>query len=110
MLWKTKGIRRALGAPLAALAVFAGVVSPLLDSGDLHADMLLTRAQDPSSSAPSHDHRLCTQLGANQAVTSAPDVRVLANPVGVAAPIAIPPSVVPSVLADGHPTRAPPSV
>jgi len=109
MLRIAKGIQRALGAPLAALVLFSGVVSPLLDSGDLRADTVLESRHGGTSCTPSHDHTLCTQLGANQALTAVSGVQVLAAHVDVAAPRAVLPSVVPSVLADGHPTRAPPS-
>ena len=109
MHWNRKGIRRALGAPIAALVLLSGVASPLLDSGHLRADTVLASGERPSSAGPSHDHTLCTQLGSSQALTSLPDVRVLATGAAVAAPRALPPSVVLPVLADGHPTRAPPS-
>ncbi len=109
MLWNSKGIRRALGAPLTAFALSSGVVSPLLDSGHLRADAVLASGERPSATAGSHDHTLCTQLGSSQALASIPGVRVLATGAGVAAPPALPPSVTLSVPVDGHPTRAPPS-
>ncbi|RPH54619.1 hypothetical protein EHM82_06585 [bacterium] len=109
MFWKSKGIRRALGGPLAALVLFPGAVSSLLDSRDFRAVAMWESHHDAASCRPSHDHTLCTQIGANQALTSVPDVRVSAARAGVEAPRALLTSVVSSVLADGHPTRAPPS-
>lgn len=102
-------MQRALGAPLTALVLFASVAGPLLDRAELAARTVLESAHDPASCAPAHDHRLCLQVGANHALLSpervragSASVRVTALPEATGAQLA-------SVLAVGHPTRAPPS-
>ncbi|MDP2955703.1 MAG: hypothetical protein Q8N53_04725 [Longimicrobiales bacterium] len=104
-----KGIRKALGAPMAALMLLMGVTGPLLDSADLGAGTVIEGEHNPSSCAPSHDHSACIQVGANHALTPSADVRILISPVRVVPALGVVTAGRSPVLAGGHPTRGPPS-
>ena len=94
---------------MAALMLLMGEVGPLLDSADPDAGTVLESRHDPSACAPSHDHSVCIQLGASHALLPSADVRAPLSPVrvGLVAGTVTPGPL--SVLADGHPTRGPPS-
>ena len=109
MYGKAKEIRRALGAPLAALMLCLSVAVPLLDMVDLRPGPVVESQHDPESCAPSHDHTVCTQAGANMALPVREGVRARIEAARVAVPLTNVHGVSTSVLADGHPTRAPPS-
>lgn len=66
--WRT--IRRALGAPLSALMLLVGTAGSFLDAADLLAEPRIVSSPEAGSGARGHDHRLCLQVGANQAIAS----------------------------------------
>ena len=104
-----RGTRRALGGPLAALMVFMSVSSPVLERSDLANEPVMESQHDTSTCAPSHDHTLCAQAGANLPVSAiGPEFPDGHRPIlgghrhrGVRHGAT-------SGLAIGHPTRAPP--
>lgn len=110
MQGRWKGIRRALGAPLSALMLLVGAAGPFLDVADLSPRTVVESRHDPASCSPAHDHTLCIQVGANHALPTPEDVRSGSAAMRVAAVLGAIPGGRSSVLADGHPTRAPPSV
>ena len=90
--------------------LFLSVAVPLLDIVDLRPGPVVESQHEPGVCTPSHDHTVCTQVGGNMAL---PVREGLQGP--IAAPRAVRSlaslqGVLASVLADGHPTRAPPSV
>lgn len=66
--WRT--IRRAVGAPLAALMLLMGAAGPIMDAADLLAEHRAVGCEGPAPQRWGHDHRLCLQVGANQAFPS----------------------------------------
>ncbi|GMV07178.1 MAG: hypothetical protein AMXMBFR53_34530 [Gemmatimonadota bacterium] len=110
MHWTWKGIRRALGGPMSALVVMLSAAVPMLDVADLRTGTTVESQHDPASCAPSHDHTVCTQVGANHALAGRAPVRTPATFAHARVPLRTLRSVLGPVLADGHPTRAPPAV
>ena len=102
-------IRRALGAPLSALMLFVGAAGPFLDAADLVAETRVEANRGHEPGASGHDHRLCIQVGANQAIPSHEGL----GPPGWSTRAADPGAPVPSGLPSREhatPTaRAPPS-
>jgi len=109
MFLRKRGIQRAFGAPLSALMLFLSAAVPLMDVADLRTEVVVESQHDPASCAPSHDHTVCTQAGANHALAHRTDVRAPVAPLRTRAPLGVLGTVPSSVLADGHPTRGPPS-
>jgi len=68
--WPT--IRRALGGPLSALMLLVSVAGPLMDGADLHLQTRVVDCGEPASHRWGHDHRLCLQVAANQALATYP--------------------------------------
>ncbi len=94
---------------MAALMLLMGVLGPLMDSADLGSGTVIESEHDPSTCAPSHDHSMCLQVGANHALTSSADVRAPASPVRVVPALGVVTAGRSPVLAGGHLTRGPPS-
>lgn len=109
MFLSKRGIQRTFGVPLSALLLFLSATVPLLDMADLRTDVVVESQHDPASCAPSHDHTICTQAGANHALPHRTGVRTPVVPLRTRAPLGVLGTVPSSVLADGHPTRGPPS-
>ena len=109
MKLRERGIRRVLGTCLSALIVSVSVLVPVLERGDLTQTTAAESQHDPATCSPGHNHLLCTQVGANHAVPSRQQLRARVSPF-LGGPVAGDPGYVfTPVLADGHPTRAPPS-
>lgn len=105
--WRT--LRRALGGPVSALVLFAGAAGPLLDAADLRVETLLVSGEAPAPGNSGHDHRLCIQIGASQAIASHEAVRPAAWPAGTEDPSGTVPSGRSSREREVSPARAPPS-
>lgn len=95
---------------MSALMVMLSAAVPMLDVADLRTGTTVESQHDPASCAPSHDHTVCTQVGANHALAGGTPARAPATLVQSRVPLPALRSVLGSVLADGHPTRAPPAV
>lgn len=101
-------LRRVLGTLLATLLLTLSVAVPVLERVDLSLEPVAESAHDPGACAPSHDHTVCTQVGANVALASGPvhqpgsaDVWTTLAPEG-------PESRPSSGWADAHRARGPP--
>ena len=110
MKLRRRGIRQVFGTCLSALIVALSVAVPVMGRGDLSRGNAVESQHDPVNCAPAHNHTLCTQVGANHALTSRQDLRVGVAPF-VGSPVAgeLHSAFVP-VMVTGHRTRAPPSV
>jgi hypothetical protein len=66
-----RGIRRAIGVPLAVLMLAPSVVIPILDRAEFEHQLAVEQpGHDPSTCPPGHDHNLCLQVRANHPVPS----------------------------------------
>jgi hypothetical protein len=90
------------------MTLVSSVVTPLLERDEISHGPTVESEHDPAKCAPRHDHRLCTQVGANHALVSRSHdhraAHVLVDAVAPDAPRvadAKPPL-------EGPPTRAPP--
>ena len=110
MYGKGSGIRRALWAPLTALMLLLSVAIPMLDIADFGSEAVVESQHDPASCAPAHDHTLCTQVGANQALLPQVAARTPTATVTSGSLLGSGTSVRVSALAEGHPARGPPSI
>lgn len=100
--------RASVSALLAALTVASGTVAPLLERGTLEPETGIESEHDLSRCAHAHDHRLCTQMGANRSIVAPPvDHRPLHGLLRAAAATAVARAHTPSPR-EGHAPRAPP--
>ena len=105
---KGKLLRQAVSVGLSAVMLVIWISVPLLERADLVNESVMESEHNPSTCLPGHDHTVCTQVVANLAAPSAgqekqqQDVIVRHLNPGEAD------LVVHSVLAEGHPSRAPP--
>lgn len=101
-------VRKLLSLGLAAILLTLSVATPMLDRGEDFGRVSVESAHDPSRCGHPHDHRICTQMGANLSL-AAPvyDHRTPHLGVRSARPEA-PASVVRDSLVEGPPSRAPP--
>lgn len=104
-----RGFKRAVAAPLAALMLMLSVSVPMLDASGFSTDKVAESQHEPGSCAPSHDHTICTQVGASHSLPQGGQLLAPEAPLGVPFVLGTRDPVVVSVLADGHPTRGPPS-
>lgn len=65
-------IRKAFTAWLSALVLLMSVVVPLIERGEWALDTAVESQHNAATCVPGHDHRLCTQVGANVAFVSTP--------------------------------------
>jgi hypothetical protein len=100
--------RRSLSAVIAVLTVGLSIVVPVMERGALVGGAAIESRHDDSRCAHAHDHRVCTQVGANLSVASAEaDHRPARLVVRVALPVDLPSATTSSAL-EGPPSRAPP--
>ena len=59
------GTRRPLGLLLCALILGSSVAAPLMERGGFLSHATVESEHDPATCAHPHDHRICTQVGAN---------------------------------------------
>ena len=103
-----KVIRKTVSVWLSALLLTLSVAVPALERAEFEHERAIESEHDPAHCPPTHDHTVCTQVGANLSLTAAPTLVDRTQEVfGVTAPIEAPASVH-SVFAYGHPSRAPP--
>jgi hypothetical protein len=100
--------RKALGLSLCVLILGSSVAAPLLERGGFFAHPMLESEHDPSACAHPHDHRVCTQIGANLALASRTHENRVAHVFVDVAPPARPRSTTAKPLLEGPPSRAPP--
>jgi len=101
-------IRQALAAYLPALMIVLSVAVPLIDYGDFAHEVALESEHSAANCPTAHDHTVCTQVGANLSIVSAPTLVDHTHTVVRAQAPTQAPASVHSVFLDGHPSRAPP--
>jgi len=102
--------QQTLSVWLTALLLVMSVAVPMLERSELGHETAIESEHDPAHCPPAHDHTVCTQVSSNLAAPAAPAYAPEAGTAFVwAAPITAPRSVR-SAFAEGHPTRAPPTV
>lgn len=101
--------RRVLSSGVAALMLSLSVAMPFMERVEIVHEPVAESEHNPTTCPPRHDHRLCTQVGANFALPSstqehalpAGDVHRTAQGLGDAAPSA--------ASTNANRTRAPPA-
>ena len=76
-------LRALLGPLLGAILLLQGLLVPMLDAGEFGRLPVLESRHDAADCPVGHDHTICVQVGANQAVSSS-EVRLHAPHVTVA--------------------------
>lgn len=102
--------RGPIGLLLCALILASSVVAPLLERGGFLANAAVESEHDPATCAHPHDHRICTQVGANLSLMSSGYDHRIAHVVVDVGPVAEAPSASELPQLEGPPTRAPPLV
>lgn len=102
--------RRPLGLLLCAVILGANVATPLLERGGFLAHAAIESEHDPATCAHPHDHRICTQVGANLSLGSRTQDHRVAHAFLDAAPTSAPLTASDRPLREGPPSRAPPQV
>jgi len=93
---------------LAATLLMLSIATPVLDRGEDLGRVSVESAHDPSRCGHPHDHRICTQVGANLSLTtSVYDYRTPHVSVRSVVPETRAPQLHDSFV-DGPPSRAPP--
>ena len=101
-------VRKLLSLGLAAILLTLSVATPVLDRGEDFGRVSVESRHDPSRCGHPHDHRICTQVGANLSLASA--VYGYRTP-HVALRSALPEtpaSALHDTFVEGPPSRAPP--
>jgi hypothetical protein len=99
-----------VSAGLATLVLSLSVAGPILERGDFIGEAAAESAHDPGRCGHAHDHRICTQVGANLSiVTAVHDHRITHVVLRSRAPATLTSRLVGAFL-DGPPSRAPPLV
>ena len=102
--------RQCLSAGLATLMLTLSVSVSVLERGEVTGESAIESAHDPSRCGDSHDHRICTQVGANLSVAVAPYAYRAAH---IVVRLDLPGQAQSTVLGtflEGPPARAPPLV
>lgn len=103
-------VRRVPGALLATLTLVLSVAVPLMERADLSLEPVAESAHDPATCAPSHDHTICTQVGANVALASGPVHQQGSLEVSGTLALEATDTRPSSGWTEGHPVRGPPHV
>ena len=101
-------MHQAVSTCLSTVMLIIWISVPLLERADLVHEPVVESEHNPSTCPPAHDHTVCTQVVANLA---APSVGLEEQQQHVVVRDRDPAEVdifVHSVLAEGHPSRAPP--
>ena len=100
--------RKSLSTGLAMLLLVLSVAAPVLERGELASDSSVESAHDPGRCGHAHDHRICTQVGANLSIVSVTHRYRLAHVVVRSAKPAGLRSTFLNTFREGPPSRAPP--
>jgi hypothetical protein len=102
--------RKSLSVTLATLMLTLSVAVPVLERGEVVGEAAIESEHDPGRCGHSHDHRICTQVGANLSVAAvAYDYRAAHVVVRLAMPGQARSALLGTFL-EGPPARAPPLV
>lgn len=108
MLSSESRARRPLGLLLCALILGTSVAAPLLERGGFLSHAAVESEHDPATCAHPHDHRICTQVGANLSLMAAGHDHRVAHVFVDAAPSSDLRSTFEKPRLQGPPSRAPP--
>jgi hypothetical protein len=108
MLSSESRARGPLGLLLCALILGTSVAAPLLERGGFFAHAAVESEHDPATCAHPHDHRICTQVGANLSFAAGAHDQRIAHVFVEAAPPSDVRSSSEKPLLQGPPSRAPP--
>lgn len=101
-------VRKLLSLGLAAILLTLSVATPVLDRGEDFGRVSVESGHDPSRCGHPHDHRICTQVGANLSLATAIyDYRTPHVTLRTTRP-QTPTSEVHDTFVEGPPSRAPP--
>ena len=100
--------RKALRLSLCVLILGSSVTVPLLERGGFFLHEAVESEHDPVTCAHPHDHRVCTQVGANLSVAAGTHDQRVAHAFFDVAPPVVPRSTTAKPLLEGPPSRAPP--
>ena len=99
-----------MGVLLCVMTLGTSVATPLLERDSFSGATTVESEHDLATCSPKHDHRVCTQIGANLAIVAATQAHHVAHVlVQLVAPAALPFSSAKPLL-EGPPSRAPPLV
>lgn len=101
-------VRKLLALGLAAILLTLSVATPVLDGGEDFGRVSVESTHDPSRCGHPHDHRICTQVGAN--LSLAAQVYAYRTPHVTLRSVRpqVPASEVRDSFIEGPPSRAPP--
>lgn len=102
---RTRGL---LGLVLCAVTTATSVVAPLMERGGFLSHTAVESEHDPARCASPHDHRICTQVGANMALGSRMQDQHVAHVLPERAPATDARRTSARPVVDGPPSRAPP--
>jgi hypothetical protein len=102
--------RRTVSATVAGLTLALSVAVPVMERGSLVGESAVESEHDPTRCAHAHDHRVCTQVGANLSLASPAVHHRLLHVVVRTAPPVDERSTPSRSAREGHPSRAPPLV
>jgi hypothetical protein len=103
-------LRRSFAGALAALVIASAMVQPVLERADVVHEPVVESQHAPGECPQSHDHTVCTQVGANSAAPAAPSVRGYFPPVHSIRPVTSHGLWTPIRERRDNPSRAPPLV
>ena len=105
---KTDFTRRCVATILATVMLSLSIALPIMERGDVSGRSAVESSHDPSRCGHGHDHRICTQVGANFSLTtSGYESRLAHVAIRVARP-SEPHSAPFRTFLEGPPSRAPP--
>jgi len=101
-------IRQSISTTIVVLTLAMSIAIPVMERGTLVGDSAVESQHDPSRCAHAHDHRVCTQVGANLSLAAAESAQRLPHlVVRVSSPVRARPAPSKTTY-EGPPTRAPP--
>ncbi len=101
--------RKALAAWLPTLLLVLSVAVPVLERAEFAHEPVVESEHNPATCPPAHDHTVCTQVGANLSLATAPIFVDHTHPIVRASIPVQAPATSSAVFLDGHRSRAPPS-
>jgi len=105
-----KPLRRGTSATLVLLTLGLSVAVPMMERGTLLGATAVESAHDPARCVHQHDHRLCTQVGANLSLPSGESAYRLSQVVFRASLPDLVRAAPGGSTRQGPPSRAPPLV
>jgi hypothetical protein len=101
-------VKRGFALSLTMLLLTLSIAVPLMETSEVADSTVIESEHNPAECPPSHDHTVCTQVGANySAAAGRPTAPIAATIVAVAAATTSPEGAS-SPFDEGHPSRAPP--